>query len=208
LSLIIFLVLGLIFLGIATPSEASALGALGAFFLAIVYGKANLLMVKKSVKGATKTAVSILMILSGSLAFSQILAFTGVSRGFIKFATGLQVEPIMVIIGMLFILVLLGIFLDQISIIMLAAPLYIPVVKALGLDPLWFGIVLLITIELGVKTPPFGLLLFVMKGVTPPDTTMADIYRAAVPFIFIELITIGTFILFPSLVTWLPAIME
>jgi len=208
LSLIIFLVLGLIFLGIATPSEASALGAMGAFFLALFYGKANLLMVKTSVTEATKTTVSILMILSGSLAFSQILAFTGVSRGFIKFATGLQVEPMIVILGMLFVVIILGFFLDQISIIMLAAPLYLPVVKTLGFEPLWFGIVLLITIELGVKTPPFGLLLFVLKGVTPPDTTMNDIYRAAVPFIIMELITISTLILFPFLVTWLPAAME
>ena len=91
---------------------------------------------------------------------------------------------------------------------MIAAPLYFPVVRVLGFDPLWFGIVLLITIELGVKTPPFGLLLFVMKGVTPPDTTMSDIYQAAFPYIVLELMAIGLLIAVPQLVLWLPRLMS
>jgi len=208
LSLIIFLVLGLIFLGIATPSEASGLGALGAFVLSILYRRLNIKVVKKSVVDATRTTSSILLVLSGSMAFSQLLSYTGASRGFVKFATALPLSPMLIVIGMLFVIVLLGTFIDQISIIMIAAPLYFPIVRVLGLDPLWFGIVILITIELGVKTPPFGILLFVMKGVTPPDTTMSDIYQAAFPYIILELMAIGLLMAVPQIVLWLPRLMS
>jgi len=207
LSLIIFLVLGVIFLGIATPSEASALGVLGAFILSLSYRRFNMEMLKKSVMGTAKTTTSIFLILSGSLAYSQILAFTGASRGLIKFTLGLPAHPILIVIGMLIVIVILGCFIDQISMIMISAPLYLPVVRALGFDPLWFGMILLITIELGVKTPPFGILLFVVKGVAPPDTTMEEIYRAAFPFIILEMMAISLLILFPQIVLFLPKLM-
>jgi len=207
LGLLIFLVIGVIFAGIATPSEAAALGALGSLFLAAVYRGLNWEVLKKSVLGAIRITVMMFMIMTGATAFSQILGFSGASRGLLGAVAGLPVAPILLVISMQVIVLFMGCFMEQASMLMLVLPIYMPVIHLLGYDPVWFGILLLINMEVGMTSPPFGLSLFVMKGVAPPDTTMGDIYRAILPFIGFHLVVMALITAFPIIALWLPSMM-
>jgi tripartite ATP-independent transporter DctM subunit len=206
LMLVVFLVIGTIILGIATPSEAAALGALGSFFLAALYKGLNREMIKKTFSGTLKVSVMLLMIIAGSTAFSQILSFSGASRGLVEMVSHLEVSPLTVLIGMQAVILFLGCFMEPGSIIMVSIPMFMLIVRALRINPLWFGGLTLINLQLGFMTPPFGLLLFTMKGVAPTDTTMADVYRAAIPFLLIGLLMMALIVLFPQIVLWLPSL--
>jgi tripartite ATP-independent transporter DctM subunit len=208
IGLVIFLVLGVIFLGVASPTEAAATGAFGCFILAALYQRGlKWHTIKKSVVGTMSVAVMIFMILAGSIAFSQILAFTGATAGFTRFALGFPVAPIFLLIAMQIVLLILGMFMDQISIMMITIPIFMPIAHAVGWDPVWFGAIVLLNLEISLTTPPFGLLLFVMKGVAPLGTTMGEICRAAIPFIICDIIVMGLMIIFPEMVLWLPGLM-
>ena len=207
MAVIVFLVIGLIFLGIATPTESAAAGTLGCFILAAAYGRLRWPVVKKAVEGTLKVTVMMFMILAGSTAFSQILAFTGASTGLVELAANLPVQPILVIIVMQIILFLLGTFMEPLTIMMLTIPIYFPIIQALGYSPLWFGTVMLLNMEMATTSPPFGLVLFVMKSVAPKDTTMADIYKAALPFLACDAVAMAAIMAFPALVLWLPGLM-
>ncbi|MCF8063090.1 MAG: TRAP transporter large permease subunit [Deltaproteobacteria bacterium] len=208
LTTIVFLVVGLIFLGVATPTEAAAMGSVGSIALAACYGAFNLGVLKRAVRGSLKVTVMTFMIIAGSITFSQILAFTGATRGMVEFVAGLPLDPILILICMQLILILLGAFMEQISMMMISVPIFMPVVHALGFDPIWFGILMLLNLEIAFTTPPFGLLLFVMKGVAPEDTTMGDIYRAALPFIVCDLIAMALIMAYPAITLWLPGLMR
>ncbi|MFH1651043.1 MAG: TRAP transporter large permease subunit [Chloroflexota bacterium] len=207
-AIIIFLVMGLILLGVATPTESAAMGTLGSFILAIAYRRLTWDVIKKSVFGGLQVTVMMFMIFTGSRGFSQILAFSGASRGIVDFATSLPLTPIMLLIVMQLILVVLGCLMDPVSMLMISMPIYMPIVQLLGFDLVWFGLLVLINLELAGKTPPFGFLLFLMKGISPPDTTMGDIYRSVTPFVLMELVTMGLIMAFPSLGLWLPSLMR
>ncbi len=207
LGAIVFMVIGVIFLGIATPTEAAATGALGAFVLAWIYGKLNKEVVKKALSGTIKLSVMIFMIILASDTYSQVLAFTQAASGLVDFVLGLNLAPIMVIIGIMIVLIILGCFMESISIMMITVPIFIPIITFLGLDPIWFGVLMLVNLELGFITPPFGMLLFVAKGVSSEDITMSDIWKAALPFVFADLIGIILLILFPQIVLILPNMM-
>jgi len=207
LGLLIFLVIGVIFMGLATPSEAAALGAIGSLFLAAVYRGLNWEVVKKSVLGAIRITVMMFMIMTGATAFSQILGFSGASRGLLGAVAGFPVTPILLVIMMQVIVLFMGCFMEQASMLMITLPIYMPVIHLLAYDPVWFGILLLINMEVGMTSPPFGLSLFVMKGVAPPDTTMGDIYRAILPFIGFHLVVMALIMAFPILALWLPGLM-
>jgi tripartite ATP-independent transporter DctM subunit len=208
IGLIIFLVLGVIFLGVASPTEAAATGAFGCFLLTALHRRLNWHAIKKSVSGTLSITVMIFMILAGSIAFSQILAFTGATAALTRFMLGFPVPPIVLLIVMQIVLVGLGMFMDQISIMMITIPIFMPIAHAVGWDPLWFGAIMLLNLEIACTTPPFGVLLFVMKGVAPPGTTMGQIWRAAIPFIICDLIVMGLMMIFPELVLWLPRLMR
>jgi tripartite ATP-independent transporter DctM subunit len=207
IAIIIFLVIGVILVGIATPSEAAALGALGAFVLAACYRSLTWEVVRVSILNATRITVMLLTILLGAMAFSQILAYTGCVKGLIEFTTGLPLPPVAVLIGMLLTVFFLGCFMDEIALMMMMLPIYMPIVEALGFDPIWFAILLLVNFEMALTTPPFGMILFVMKGSAPPDTRMVDIYKAAVPFLICDAVAIALMIMFPEISTWLPTVM-
>ncbi|MDP5336567.1 MAG: TRAP transporter large permease subunit, partial [Paracoccaceae bacterium] len=144
------------------------------------------------------------LIVFGSATFSQLLAFSGASSGLIKWATGFDLEPIAMLLVMFGVLLLLGMFMEQISMMLLTVPIFFPLALSLGFDPIWFGLIMLLALEISFTTPPFGLLLFVMKGVAPPDTTMRDIYMSAIPFILCSLCLVALLIMFPPLALWLP----
>lgn len=206
-GLIIFVVIGFILMGVATPTESAAIGALACYILTIFYGRFGRKLIKDSVTGTLRITVMMLMILTGAVAFSQILAFTGASKGLGQFVTGLDVAPIMLMILMQVVILFLGTFMEQVSIMMITFPIFMPLVRDIGMHPILFGLLVLLSLEISMGTPPFGFLLFVMKGIAPPDTTMADIYRAAFPFIICDLIAMGVIIAFPQIALWLPSIM-
>jgi tripartite ATP-independent transporter DctM subunit len=192
--------------GIVTPSEAAAFGALGVLILAAFYRCLTWDAVRKSVRGALRVTLMAYLIVFGSATFSQLLAFSGASRGLINWATGFDLDPTLMLLVMFGVLLVLGMFMEQISIMLLTVPIFFPLAQTLGFDPIWFGLIMLLALEISFTTPPFGLLLFVMKGVAPPETTMREIYRAAIPFILCSLMVVGLLILFPILATWLPSL--
>lgn len=201
--IIILLVLGLIFLGIATPTESAATGAVGAMIVAGIYGRLDLEVIKKSCNATLKLTGMIFFIFAGSKAFSQLLALSGATRGLLDAIVGLDVHPMMMFAIMQFIILLLGCFLDQNSIMMIAIPIYNPVIAAFQFDPLWFWLIFLINMTVGGITPPFGLVLFVMKGVAP-DIPMSDIYKGALPFVLLIIFGMIIISIFPGIALWLP----
>jgi tripartite ATP-independent transporter DctM subunit len=207
-GIVVFLVVGVIFLGVATPSEAAATGAVGTFLIAIIYGKLNWAVTKKAVKGTLNVTGMLFLIIAGAMAFSQILGFSGASAGLGKVATGLPLPPIVIVIIMQIIILFLGGFMDVVSIMMIVLPIFVPVVRSLGFDTVWFAVIFLLNIEMAGTSPPFGMSLFVMKGVAPEGTTMSDIYRAALPFLGCDLLVMVLLFIFPALALWLPMLMR
>ena len=206
LGSLIFLVTGLIFLGVATPSEAAALGATGALVLAAAYRRLTWQAVKKALLATVEVTVMVNMIVMSAVAFSQLLAFTGAVRELGNLAIGLPVPPVVIVIAMQVVMIFMGTFIEDFSMIMISVPIFFPVIRALGLDPMWFGILMLVNLQMAIMSPPFGLLLFTLKGVAP-DATMADIYRAGIPILLLILILLALLLIFPQLVTWLPGLM-
>ncbi|OGP73915.1 MAG: hypothetical protein A2V86_03585 [Deltaproteobacteria bacterium RBG_16_49_23] len=202
LGIVIFVALGLMMLGVATPTEAAALASLIAFILAAIYRSLNVGVMKKAILSSLQVTVMILTIIAASAAFSQVLAFSGASRGMLQLALGYAVHPLWVLIIMLAIVVLLGCFIEQVSIMMITLPIFMPIVKSLGMDPVWVCILILLCLSIGQLSPPFGLALFVMKATTPPEITMKDIYQAAWPYCLLDFIGVALIIAFPSLATW------
>ena len=205
---IVFIAVGLIFFGVCTPSEASALGAFATFVLVAAYKRLTWCAVKQSLVGTLQITVMYLIILTASTTFSQVLAWTGSTRGLVEAALMLNLHPIMLLSAMLLTLLILGCFMDSTSIMMMTFPLLVPVVNAMGFDPVWWGILTLISLEMGLTTPPFGFLLFILKGVAPKDTTMTDLYLAAFPFVLSDMVAIILLIIFPQIVLWLPNLMR
>jgi tripartite ATP-independent transporter DctM subunit len=207
LGTIVFLVIGLMFLGIATPTESAALGALGCFVLVFIYKGWDWEAMTSSISHTLKITVMMFMIMTGAMAFSQILAFSGASLGLVKLAGSLDMRPMFILVFMQIILLFMGVFMEPLTIMMVTLPVYIPIIKALSFDPIWFGTIMLINMEMATTTPPFGLVLFVMKGVAPPDTTMGDIYKAGLPFLGCDAIAMGLVMAFPCLALYLPSLM-
>ena len=206
LGVIVFLVTGLIVLGIATPTETAALGCLGSFLIVAAFGRLTWKVIRESVMGALSITAMMLAILVGAIGFSQILAYSGVSSGLLDFVTGLPITPIILIICIQIVILFLGTFMEQIAIMMITLPILMPIVTALGFDPIWFGILMLINLQMALTTPPFGLLLFVIKGVAPPETTMREIYLACLPFLVCDAIVLAIILAFPETVTWFQSI--
>jgi len=208
LGFIVFLVLGLMFLGVATPTEAAAMGAVGSMILALFYKQLNWKTIMLSMTGTMKISVMILMIVAGSNAFGQILSFSGATRNLVKLVTEIHLAPIIILIAMLVLVIIMGTFMESLSILMIVLPIFMPIIHTLHFDPLWFATMLLITIELGTISPPFGTGLFVMKAVAPKGTTMKQLYAATIPFILLDLLLVVIVMVFPDLATWLPSFMK
>jgi tripartite ATP-independent transporter DctM subunit len=207
LGFIIFMVIGFIFLGVATPTEAAATGTLGAFILALLYRRLTWQIMKKSVMGTVKVTVMIFMIIIVSSTYGEILAFTGAAAGMTNFISNLAISPIVILVGMLFVVLLMGCFMETVAIMMITIPIYMPVVHAFGFNKIWFGVMMLIALETGLITPPFGVTLFVMKGVAPPEVTMGDIWKAVTPYVIVDVLCIALVMAMPSIATVVPNLM-
>ena len=204
MGFVIFAVIGMIIAGIATPSESAAFGVIGVVILAIVFRRLNWEVLKKSLTGTVKVTVMVFMIIVGSSTFSQLLAFSGASSGLVSWATDLAVDPVAMLLLMFLVLLFLGMFLDQVSQMLLTLPVFMPLAVTLGYDPIWFGVVMLLAMEISLTTPPFGLLLFVMLGVAPKGTTLSEVALASVPYILCSLILLALLILVPGIAVGLP----
>lgn len=201
LTLVVFAVVGVIFLGLATPSEAAATGALATLILAAAKRRLSWKVFSGSIFSSANISVMVLLIVSGAVTFSQLLAFTGATYGMIDAVLSLQLSGDMIVLMMILMVVLLGMFMGPLPIMLITLPIFVPLITNLGYDPIWFAALYLVAIETGATSPPFGAALFVMKAVAPPDTTMRDIYVAAIPFIICDLLAILILFMVPELVT-------
>jgi tripartite ATP-independent transporter DctM subunit len=198
------IVVGALAGGWATPTECAALGAFATMALAVAYRVLTFDAVLKALKGTAAISGMILFIILGATTFAQILSFSGASNGLVEFITGRGWSTGMVVAGMMALLIFLGIFVDQVSMMMITLPIFMPVVQTLGIDPVWFGVMFLICMQLGLLLPPHGLLLMTMRGVAPPEVTMGHIFAAVVPYVAMSILLLAAVFWFPPIATWLP----
>jgi tripartite ATP-independent transporter DctM subunit len=205
LLLIFVVVITAMSAGWATPTESAAIGALATVVVTVAYRALTLKNLLQALLGTAAITGIILFIIIGATTFSQILAFSGATDGLVTLVQGADLSPWPVLIGMMLILLLLGCFIDQVSMMLITLPFYMPLVQHFGFDPLWFGVMFLICMQLGLLTPPFGMLLFTMRGVAPKEITTAQIFRAVTPYVLFGLLMLVLVMLVPALASWLPA---
>ena len=201
-------VVGVMVAGLATPTESAAIGALATIVLAACYRSITLKILLDSLHGTVLISAMILFIILGATTFSQILSFSGATNGIVNVISGSGLSPNVIVIVMLAILITLGIFIDQVSMMLITLPIFMPLVNSLGIEPVWFGILFLICMQLGMLLPPHGLLLMTMKGVTPPEVTMGHIFQAVIPYIAISIAVLTVVFLVPGVATWLPKLLN
>jgi len=199
-------VVGAMAAGWGTPTESAAVGAAATIVLALVYRALTMRILMASLKGTVAISAMILFIILGATTFAQILSFSGASNGLAQAITGTGLQPWAVIAAMMALLIFLGIFVDQVSMMLITLPIFMPVVQTLNVDLVWFGVLFLICMQMGLLLPPHGLLLMTMKGVAPPEVTMLHIFRAVVPFLAMSVLLLALVFFFPAIATWLPAL--
>lgn len=197
-------VVGSMLIGWASPTESAAIGVLASVAATVFYRAFNLKALWTSLIETAKVSVIILFILAASTTFAQLLSFSGASTGFLSLIKQMELTPFTLVICMLVILLILGMVLDQISMMMISLPFFMPLALAADVNTVWLGVMMLLTLEIGLLTPPFGLLLIVMQSVVPSSIRLSDIYRAAVPFLIIEIFILALVFFMPSIATSLP----
>jgi tripartite ATP-independent transporter DctM subunit len=202
LTFVIFSVVGVIFLGIATPSESAATGAFSVLILAALKRRLTFKVFGDTMFSSANISVMVLLIISGAITFSQLLAFTGATYGMIDAVMSIDISNEAIVFLMIMLVILMGMVMGPLPIMLITLPIFIPIVIQFGFDPIWFAAMYLVAIETGATSPPFGAALFVMKGVAPKGTTMGDIYGAAVPFVICDFIAILLLFFIPEIVTY------
>jgi tripartite ATP-independent transporter DctM subunit len=206
LSIVIFSVVGFILLGIATPSESAAFGALSVTALAAANRCLSLEVLQKSLAGTVAVTAMVFLLVIASSVFGQLMAFAGASTAVVDWAISMDGSALVKLLLMFGTLLLLGMFMDQISILLLTIPIFFPLAASLGYDPIWFGIIVLLALEMSLSTPPFGLLLFLMQGVAPKGTTLGQIAYAAAPYLACDLVLMLALLLVPGIALYLPGL--
>jgi tripartite ATP-independent transporter DctM subunit len=204
--LLIVAVLGSILKGIATPTEAAAVGAVGAMLLALVSGQLSMETLKNVVYRTTRITAMVFMILIGASLFSLVFRGFGGDEMIADFLTALPGGVVTAMVLVMLVMFLLGFVLDFIEITFVVVPIVGPVLMAMGLNPIWLGVMIALNLQTSFLTPPFGFSLFYLRGVSPDSVPTSAIYRGVVPFIAIQLLVLGLLALWPDLVTWLPAV--
>lgn len=202
---IFVVVVGSIVMGWAAPSESAAFGSVCAMLAALGYRVLTWQNLFKSLIETAKITVMILFIIASSITFSQILAVSGAADGLLRYVTDLNLGPGELVVAMLIILLFLGCFMEQVSIMLITIPFFMPLVSMHQIDPIWFGVLMLIAVEIGLTTPPFGILIYVMKAVAPERISLMDIYKAALPFVGLALVVLAVIFAIPQVATWLPS---
>jgi len=193
--------------GWATPTESAAIGALATVVLALAYRALTLRNLLAALRGAATVSGMILFIIVGATTFAQILSFSGASSGLVRFITDQGFAPMVVIALMMLFLIFLGVFVDQVSMMLITLPIFMPVVQALGVDLVWFGVMFLICMQLGLLLPPHGLLLMTMKGVAPPEVRMTHIFSGVAPYIVLSIAVLALVFFVPAVAVWLPKLL-
>jgi tripartite ATP-independent transporter DctM subunit len=193
--------------GWATPTESAAIGAFFTMLLAALYGSLSVKNLVAALRGTAAISGMILFIIVGATTFSQILSFSGASNGLVELISGLGLSPLAVLAAMMLLLIFLGLFVEQVSMMMITLPIYMPLVAKYGFDPVWFGVMFLICMQLGLLLPPHGLLLMTMKGVAPPQVRMAHIFQAVLPYIAMSLLVLALVFFVPAVAVWLPKVL-
>lgn len=201
---IVVMVLGSIIGGVTTPTEAAAMGVLGAIISSLIYRQFSWPMMKEAAMRTLRLSGMIMWILFGAYCFSAAYHGMGANQLIENMMAYIPGGPWGTIIFIQFIIFLLAMILDPVGIMMITIPVFLPIIKAHGFDPLWFGILFVINMEIGYMTPPFGFNLFYLKGIVPKDITMGDIYRSVVPYTLVELTGLVLIMLFPQIALWLP----
>jgi len=197
--ILIILVLGSIFEGVATPTESASLGALGSLILAAMYKRLNFNLVKEAALETVKTTSMVFAILVGATAFSMVFIYSGGDEIVEQFMMNLPGEKWGFIILSMAIIMFLGFFIDFIEISYIVVPIILPIAQKIGLDPLWFAILIAMNLQTSFLTPPFGFSLFYLKGVAPPEVKTTDIYKGVIPFIILQILVLASIVLFPHL---------
>ena len=207
LVLIFVLVIVAMAAGWATPTESAALGALATVAVCLLYRSLSLQALAQALAGTAAISGVILFIIIGATTFAQILAFSGATQGLVGLVQGSALAPWAVLAAMILVLLLLGCFVDQVSMMLITLPFFMPLVQHFGWDPLWFGVVYLICMQLGLLTPPFGMLLFTMRSVAPRSIATREIFAAVTPYVLMGIVMIALVLALPGLATWLPALL-
>jgi tripartite ATP-independent transporter DctM subunit len=193
--------------GWATPTESAAIGAFFTMLLALAYRSLTVRNLLAALRGTAAISGMILFIILGATTFSQILSFSGASNGLVELIVGTGLSPMAVIALMMMLLIFLGLFVEQVSMMLITLPIYMPLVAKYGVDPVWFGVMFLICMQLGLLLPPHGLLLMTMKGVAPPQVRMGHIFQAVLPYIAMSLIVLALVFFVPAVAVWLPKVL-
>jgi tripartite ATP-independent transporter DctM subunit len=202
-ALLIFIVLGSIFTGAATPSEAASVGAVGSALCAWAKGRFSWNMVKKAMVTTLRTNCMVMWVITGAKCYATVMIAGGGMEVVQKLMLAMALTPFGTLTLMMAILFVLGCFLDTITILIICVSIFNPIAKALGFDPVWFGVLFVTNLLLGYITPPFGYSLFYLKGVSPPEITLAHIYYSVLPFVLIEIVGIFIMMCFPGLILWI-----
>ncbi|MCK9512758.1 MAG: TRAP transporter large permease [Pigmentiphaga sp.] len=203
LFLIFVAVVGSILTGWASPTESAAIGVFATLVATVAYRSVSWKGLIEAVHSTVRVSIIILFVMVASTTFAQLLSFSGAASGFLSLIREWNLEPWLLVLGMLAIILVLGCVVEQVSMMMITLPFFMPLIATAGIDPVWFGILMLIGLEIGLLTPPFGLLLMVMQSVAPPSIRIGQIYKAAAPFIVIEIAVLGLLFLVPVLATGL-----
>jgi len=204
---LILVVLGGMYAGFLTPTEAGAMGVIGSCLLAVVKGRFKFTDMYYALRETGLVTASFFLLFIGAQLFSRMLAISGFPVWLTDLFLGMDVAPIVLILMMVGVWIVLGTLIDSISIMILTLPLMLPIVRVLEYDMIWFGVVATMSIEMGLLTPPFGMVAFVMKGTLAGKATIEDIFRGIVPFLLMLALSVAIIIAFPVLSTWLPGIM-
>ncbi|MBV7380023.1 TRAP transporter large permease [Maritimibacter dapengensis] len=207
LFLIFVAVVGSLLAGIATPTESAAIGVAATVIAGLAYRRLSIGVIGKTMMETAKISAMILFIIVGSITFSQILAFSGAASGLLSVITAFELTPLEVILLVLVVLLLLGCFIDQVSMMMITLPFFLPLANSVGVDLIWLGLVYLLSLEIALITPPFGLLLFVMKGVAPKEISFGTITMATLPFLGIQMAVLVLIVIWPEIALWLPKLL-
>ena len=205
--LLVASVLGAILSGFTSVSEAAAVGAFGSIIATLIKRGFNWRMFREAAEPTLMVSCLIFWIIIGASAFSTLYTAMGASSLIKEAVIGLEINRYLILFAMQGLLILLGMVLDTVGIMMITVPVFVPIILTLGFDPVWFGVLFIINMEIGFLTPPFGYNLFYLRGVAPPDVTMIDIYRSIVPFVFLMLLGLGLCMAFPEIILFLPGLL-
>jgi C4-dicarboxylate transporter DctM subunit len=196
-------VIGGIYFGVFTPTEAAGVGAFGALFISFSRKRLNREMMKETLLETGQTSAMIFTILIGAITLNNLVIFSGLANALADFVSGLDLSPASVMLIILLMYLIMGCFLDALAMILLTVPIFYPIVLDLGYDPIWFGIIVVMVVELGLITPPIGMNVFVIKGMVQ-SVPLVSIYKGVLPFVIGQMLLIIAVFLIPDIALWLP----